>query len=281
MIETLKGLQEIVNFKDESLIKFYDNVQDESYPLHRHNSVEIILPVENSYIVTCNQVTYQLQQGDVLIIQPNILHKISATRGRRFICQASLLPIYSLKMYKSFCSLLPSVVMLTQTEDYTLCLKIQEQLNNIYSEYNAISQTAELSMYVSILQILLLVSRASANIIPNTCHPDIEIHTSNFVAVCDFIKNHYSEKLTLEEIARKSGYSKYHFERLFKSFTNETFYQYLNNVRINNAEQLIKEHNISITEAAYRCGFSTISSFIRMFKIHNNCTPSEYRSAHL
>jgi AraC-like DNA-binding protein len=280
MIDTMTGNQEIIQYRKKSLVRFDDNTDNESYPPHWHNWMEIIMPVENGYTVVSNGVAYHLRRDDILIIQPNVLHRMPAMPGRRFICQASLLPIYSLELYKSLNSLLPSTLLLTAEQDESLWARVQEQLKCIFNEYNSISQTAELAMYVGILQILLLISRDEVKNFSGECGKDINKQTHiNFLSICEYINNHYADKLTLEDVARKSGYSKYHFERLFKNYTSETFYQYLNKVRIKNAECLIMEHDISITEAAYKSGFSTISSFIRMFKLHNNCTPSEFRSA--
>jgi AraC-like DNA-binding protein len=272
--------QEIIHFKDKSLVKFYDNTYDEGYPLHWHSSIEIIMPVENYYTVISDDVAYHLRKGDILVIQPYVLHRMPAIPGRRFICQASLLPIYSLEPYKSLNSMLPPTLIITPEQDDGLRIKVQEQLYNIYNEYRSMDHTAELSMYISILHVLLLISRAGAENTECREERNIDKQThSTILTICDYINKHFADKLTLEEVAQKSGYSKYHFERLFKSFTNDTFYQYLNKVRIKNAELLIKENDVSITEAAYKSGFSTISSFIRMFKLHNNCTPSEYRVA--
>ena len=97
-------------------------------------------------------------------------------------------------------------------------------------------------------------------------------------ATCDYIHQHYMEKLTLEEMAQASGFSKYHFERLFKRHTAQTFYQYLNSIRIKHAAMLLADNTLSVTDIAYRTGFPSISSFIRMFHIQYQCTPSAYRS---
>lgn len=282
MIETLRGLHETVNYENESLIKFYNNSDYEGYPLHWHNSIELIMPVQNNYIVTCNQDTFHLREGDILIIQPNVLHQMPAVHGRRFICQASLLPVYSYKMYKTMYTLLPSKMILTPELDADLHGQVQQLLHEINDEHNAISQTAELSMYVKILQILLLIGKASSANLSRFGDKDVEQQNNinNFLAICDYINNHYAERLTLEDVAKKSGYSKYHFDRLFKKYTNESFYQYLNRIRIRNVELLLKDYDVSITEAAHKSGFMTLSSFIRMFKIYHNCTPSEYRSMH-
>ena len=79
-------------------------------------------------------------------------------------------------------------------------------------------------------------------------------------------------------VAALAGFSKYHFSRLFKEFTNISFYKYLNNQRISYAEKLLLDPNINITEVAIHSGYNSISAFMRMFKIIKNCTPTEFRN---
>lgn len=75
-----------------------------------------------------------------------------------------------------------------------------------------------------------------------------------------------------------SSFSKFYFSRLFKQFTNVSFYKYVNQKRIEKAAEMLTEPNISITNVALSCGFESLSSFIRMFKIVKGCTPTEFRN---
>lgn len=101
-----------------------------------------------------------------------------------------------------------------------------------------------------------------------------------FLTIWDYINTHYSENLTLDKVADLSEFSKYHFSRLFKEFTNVSFYKYVNQKRIENAEKLLLNSDHNITEIAIACGFNSVSSFIRMFKIIKNCTPTEIKNMH-
>ena len=87
-------------------------------------------------------------------------------------------------------------------------------------------------------------------------------YLQKFNDVLDYIDAHYAEDLTLDAVASYSGFSKYHFTRLFKQYANTTFYDYLSYKRIKVAEQLLTEPELSITEIAFRSGFSSISTFI-------------------
>ena len=87
-----------------------------------------------------------------------------------------------------------------------------------------------------------------------------------------YIANGYAE------IAGMTGFSKFHFSRLFKEFTGTSFYKYLNVRRISHAERLLLDPQLNVTDAAVLSGFNSISAFMRMFKIIKGCTPTEFRN---
>ena len=103
-------------------------------------------------------------------------------------------------------------------------------------------------------------------------------YLDRFLSICNYIDEHCTEDLSLDQVAKTAGFSKYHFTRLFKQFTNVSFYKYVNQKRIEKAAEMLTEPNISITNVALSCGFESLSSFIRMFKIVKGCSPTEFRN---
>ncbi len=104
-----------------------------------------------------------------------------------------------------------------------------------------------------------------------------EEYFEKFINICDYIKEHCAEELTLEQVADISGFSKFYFSKLFKQFAKVSFYKYVNQQRIAKAEMLLVDPANSITDVAMHCGFSSLSPFIRMFKLIKGCTPTEFR----
>jgi AraC-like DNA-binding protein len=84
--------------------------------------------------------------------------------------------------------------------------------------------------------------------------------------------------ITLEDAANAAAMSKFYFTRFFKEQMGQTFHDFLSRLRINAAQEYLIESEMSITEIAYHCGFSSLKTFNRVFKIYVNATPSEYRS---
>ena len=122
--------------------------------------------------------------------------------------------------------------------------------------------------------------RSARNPFPEVQAPKHKVYIQKFSNLLGYIDQHYMENLTLEDMASYAGFSKFHFSRLFKQYTKDTFTDYLNQRRIRAAEELLAAPppDTSITEIAMRCGFSSISTFNRLFKQLKNCTPGEFRA---
>lgn len=94
----------------------------------------------------------------------------------------------------------------------------------------------------------------------------------------DYIEAHSEEAHTSEQLAEISGFSKYHFHRIFKSITSESIFEYVTRTRLEQiASMLVSRPDLSITDIAYRFGFSDSAVFSRSFKKHHGIKPSEFK----
>ena len=92
-----------------------------------------------------------------------------------------------------------------------------------------------------------------------------------------FIRQNYHRKLRLADMALVTGLSEFYFDRLFKKSTGITPHQYLIEYRIKCAKQMLNKKNSTITEIARKCGFSTPSYFVNLFRKVVGVTPKVYR----
>ncbi len=95
-------------------------------------------------------------------------------------------------------------------------------------------------------------------------------------AAIAFIREGYSRKLSLDEIAAKVSTDKYNLSRSFKSATGQTVVGYINNYRCDRAKELIRS-GAPINEAAIQCGFNNMSFFTKTFRKYTGVNPSEYK----
>ena len=92
-----------------------------------------------------------------------------------------------------------------------------------------------------------------------------------------FMREHFAEAITLTDVAREAGLSRYYFCRLFHRETGVLFHDYLHDLRVTRAKMLLADRNLRVTEVAYAVGFSDLSHFDRTFRRMAGCSPSEYR----
>ncbi|NQD65631.1 AraC family transcriptional regulator [Bacillus haikouensis] len=96
--------------------------------------------------------------------------------------------------------------------------------------------------------------------------------------VVEYIHEHTNDNLSLEQLAKVSTYSPFHFQRMFKGIIGETPAGYVKRIRLENAAHLlIYESNLTITQIALHCGFSSLSYFTYSFQTYFHTSPKKWR----
>jgi len=104
------------------------------------------------------------------------------------------------------------------------------------------------------------------------------MYRENIVSeLLEWIEHNLDQPLTLDTIAAKSGYSKWHLQRLFKSFTGHRLGTYTRERRLTMAAQELRETSFSVLRIAEKYQFDSQQTFTRTFKKHFNMTPAVYR----
>ena len=97
--------------------------------------------------------------------------------------------------------------------------------------------------------------------------------------IISYVNKHYTEKLSLEEVATHVGFSREYFCRFFKQHMGITFLRYLNEVRISHAGRLLMNTDMSISEVMSESGFTNQTIFNRLFKEIYGMTPRQARNS--
>ncbi len=281
MIRQLDGIHETVNYREDTQICLYYNDENENYPTHWHNSFEIIMPVVNGYEVKCGGTDYQLREGDILIICPCALHELFAPpTGERIIFQPGMTQV-NIKELNPLVTAIRPALLITRESHPQIYDEERELLLEIKDEYFDLNPYAETSIYSKFLEMLVQIGRVQGLFQSGTENSGSlrqREYVEKFMSITEYIDSHFAEDLSLEKVASKAGFSKYHFAKLFKQYTDISFYRYLNQRRIEHAKTLLLEPQLSVTEVALQSGFSSLSAFLRMFKQLTFCTPTEFRN---
>ena len=280
MIKNLSGDYEIVEYENKRFVMLYDNSEYEFYPTHWHNAVEIIMPVENTFTVQTGEQEYELQERDIIIIPPGELHTLPAQEGRRIIFQCDNRVLSDVSALADIKPVFQSPIVIRPETDRDLYVLVKKQILDIYSEYYSQSEIADVRIYMYLIILLVAlrehqIEQTEQNFISGK--DKFYQYSEKFRLVLKYIDQNYMHNITLETLAAIAGYSKYHFSRIFRQYHSMSYIQYINLRRTRAAETLLLDPNISITEVAMRAGFSSLSTFNRIFKEIKHCTPSGYQ----
>jgi len=95
-----------------------------------------------------------------------------------------------------------------------------------------------------------------------------------------YMQEHYQANISINDICNSIYLSPYHFKRIFKEYTGRTPHQYLMDIRIEKAKELLVRNRRPIEDIARQCGFVNAGHFAVAFKRSTKISPSEYRKIH-
>lgn len=127
---------------------------------------------------------------------------------------------------------------------------------------------------------LLSLQSGWASIAQDTRRPG-KLAARRLTHVLDYINVHYKEAISLDQLAKEAGVSRFHFARLFKEAFGVSPHQHLVQVRMDVAAFLLSTTESSVLEVALACGFQSAAHFTAAFQKHFSQTPSSYRESSL
>jgi len=274
-------MHETIRYNELPQFRMYRNVEEENYPNHWHVGIEIIMPLSNYYCVLTHDNEFVLKENDIIIINTGVIHALEApSTGERIIIQFDISLLNILKEFETLLFMMPSTMVFRQEENSEIYQVIYQNLQVIIKEYDENRAFNEAFIYAKLIEIYGELARRELyqkDRVKEANRAKRQCYIESMLKTCEYINLHYMENLTLEQVAKISGFSKYHFTRIFKQFINMTFYEYLNQKRIKQATLLLGNKEMSITEIAMDSGFKSISTFNRTFKAINGRSPTSYR----
>jgi len=268
-----------------SAINLSTGYKERSYQAHWHPYGEIVLvgPGKTNVFMV-NQRTYELVEGDFLLIWPMEMHGIiDADRERSLIIQFSnafMNSLFDLQRIMHFYRNL-----------HVLCINAHPQLvagltaivNRMKEIYLAADPDRELRCCILLMEFMLTLDEHRDEFMPEIRSGDPYSYTDTvmrrLVMVTDYIKNNLTaDDLSQAAMARMAGISKDYFSRIFRSVTGMNYSKWLNMIRMERASELLTHRDMTLTEIAMSAGFQSISSFNRVFRAEKGMSPGEYRA---
>ncbi|MBR7133374.1 MAG: helix-turn-helix domain-containing protein [Clostridia bacterium] len=248
--------------------------------VHHHDFYEIYFLLEGSVSYWVEGQNYHLKPGDIILINPMVLHRPVLERGG-FVYERIVLWIEKpfleslsqggARLFDCFegpLSVKTNILRLNPTQQKELLSALKLLVKESYSE----DYGAEAFAIGILMQLMVSLNRISLNY---GTKPDGDESASVVSEVMAYIREHYGEELSLESLAQRFFVSKYHLSHEFSRAVGTSIHRYITLRRILAAKQLLSE-GISATEAAVRCGFKDYTGFYRAFKSECGISPRDF-----
>ncbi|OBR67596.1 hypothetical protein A7K91_22190 [Paenibacillus oryzae] len=153
--------------------------------------------------------------------------------------------------------------------------ELGEAFERLLSEFGQKRPGYELLVKAELLRIFGLYFRYAEQFMSEA--PPRTYNPHDFTSLLKTLRERFCEPITIGEAAGMVNLSPNHFCKLFKKVTGKTFIDYLHTLRVQEAERLLLESDLPVTEIAERVGFSTITYFGRVFRKIRSQSPSSIR----
>ena len=152
---------------------------------------------------------------------------------------------------------------------------IQEYLRELMSLYDSDSTELTADLYAA-----ALLTKMLTDIIQVTEQERSWLGVPDTVQQArDYLTEHYNEKITLDDLAARYAVSKFHFQKQFKHFIGYTPNEFLLQLRLTRAKELLRQTDHPISQIACDVGIQNVSHFISLFKKQEGITPLGYRNS--
>lgn len=170
--------------------------------------------------------------------------------------------------YKAFFSnIIFNITILLSNMEY----EVKELEDAKYTYFKSIDEAG--SAHEAVVQLDGFIGQAKRCLASAENHPE----NLNMKKVMEYIMDHYTEPLTLTEVANHFHFNPSYFSSYFSTHNKEGFIEYLNKIRIEEAAKLLTANSAPISEISGMVGFSDHSYFCKVFKKMRGLSPSQYR----
>ena len=247
---------------------FAGMICDHPFPSHIHDVVEIVCLLEGSVSMTIAGKRLTLFPGDIAIAFPVIPHSYDEVSEDASGLSLIFQPDTIMEFYHTFRTMQPvHPLLLGQNKAPELEPIIRAMLKVTAHGQSTPLKLGYLHLFLSYLFSCLPLMSGSRN-----------PHTTLTYQVLQYISEHFTEPLTLENTAHALGISRIHLSHIFSQQLHINFRQYINTLRIDRARTLLRNPSYSISQVAYQCGYGNQRTFHRAFLSQCGMPPSQLRA---
>lgn len=252
--------------------------QNLPYPEHSHDCIEIGIVYGGTAKHLLSGSAEQIQRGDVFIIHSGGIHGFFECKRFEHMtisCSTEILSMMGINFnfiygIGELFSGSPKVASFhLNNSEFNDARRLIDSMYKLYM-HNKIDEKANIRAYFSMLICLLAQSY--------TLHHNSDAVPERLSRAVTYINEHFKEKISLPEIAAKASLSVSQFGRIFKATYDMSPFNYVLELRLNEARRLLKHGSLSISEIAFIVGFNDTNYFSRAYKKYFGLSPTKTKN---
>ena len=158
--------------------------------------------------------------------------------------------------------------------DFSNTDRIRQIFESMSAYYQRGTRESAVMLYSLVLELVYILDKNAAS--QQTSHNAKNNNHKTIEETISYIKNNLTAELSLETLSERASFSAIYFHKLFKASTGRTLHEYIEEQRIKKSINLLVTTNMTLSEIAYECGFSSQSYFSYAFKRNMGITPRAY-----
>lgn len=250
-----------------------------SYHYNWHNDLELFIVLSGEVEVSANGVSRILETDDIVLINPNVGHATLAHKPDSTAMVMHIDPVILKDYYENIEFLSFDLWSTRERKNEKPLVLIREYLSKMMLYSNKNDAEKKLLFESSFYGLLhTVVSYFPPKKIQSAT---FKVNQRKFDAINKMIKyinKNFKRKITLDKLAKESGYNSGYVSQLFKSYLGINFYEYLTRVRLREATRELSRSENKILDIALEYGFPDMKAFTSTFKETFGKSPTEYRS---
>lgn len=237
-----------------------------AYQAHVHDAVEILFPLEGTYVLSVSGNTYEVHPGEGICVFPMLVHSYESPIGQVRGLAVIMIPDLINEFSKAFHTSLPEKPVVRITDEDK---EMRDVVNRLYD----LRDQPEHPLSVAYVHLLVACTISKLRLVPLNSMVEMDLTHQ----IMQYITDHLNENLTLQSVSREVGVSRSHLSHIFSQRLHINFRHFINSMRIDQACMLLQSTPLSIKEICYRCGYENSRTFHRTFLAEYGITPGEYR----
>ena len=246
--------------------------------LHWHKELELVYMIKGHLDVCINGKQKTIDDNELYFVNSEVIHVTDIEDDNKI--NIYLVVLLSYEFMRQFFPDIDSIVFDVDTNKEAKANIISSMQNIVKHCENSNDIFGDIKKYEEILKIYYELLKHCAVYKRNNFVIKKHKNFGHAKKVIEYVGKHYTDEITLNDMAELAELSPAYFSKYFKDITGTSFCKYLNGIRLEHALKDMITQNMSVTDAAFNNGFPNVKSFITLCKKVYGYTPAQYRIHH-